>query len=454
MRSSPSCARSSTGPAWPFRPRPRPRADAGALRRRSDPVRAARRAEVPVPDRLTFVCNGRNVEVEVEAGESLLSVLREQLGLDVGEGRLRAARAMRLLHRPRRRRRARLVRDRSRACRGSQRHHDRRTRSRGARSLRGRVRRLRRIAVRLLHARDHHARGRDAAACARQGTRRAPLPVHRMAERVRSDRAWCQRSRAPACDLAAAAARAALEGGVAQRVDAEVPLGGGGFADDSAPRAALVAVPLPPGSDAEFVEAAGLRWVIGESLEARTAAGKVQGRRTTVDVVPPLPLLPIPEGGVRLATSWVEPTYLEPDTSWCEPGGTPASPLANGGAFGGKEHSRAPEAARESAARLGRTARVVYARRRCPARPEATAISATAVWRDGCVTIEGSALRVAPFAMPNVVRDHGRHTLGRCRRARAARRLRAARVRTRCGTSRARRRRAPRGQCRSRVADR
>ena len=37
--------------------------------------------EVAVTDRLAFMCNGRNVEVDVEAGESLLSVLREQLGL-------------------------------------------------------------------------------------------------------------------------------------------------------------------------------------------------------------------------------------------------------------------------------------------------------------------------------------------------------------------------------------
>ena len=71
-------------------------------------------------------------------------------------------------------------------------------------------------------------------------------------------------------------------------------------------------------------------------LEARALAGKVQGRRTTVDPVPPLELpAPVP-GGVRLATGWVEPAYLEPDASWCAPGGEPATPLANGGAFGGK----------------------------------------------------------------------------------------------------------------------
>ena len=46
--------------------------------------------------------------------------------------------------------------------------------------------------------------------------------------------------------------------------------------------------------------------------------------------------------------------------------------------------------------------RVVYARedvvRLGPKRPP---ISATAVWRDGRVTIEGSAVRVAPVAVPN-----------------------------------------------------
>ncbi|MET0422088.1 MAG: 2Fe-2S iron-sulfur cluster-binding protein, partial [Acidimicrobiia bacterium] len=55
----------------------------------------------------------------------------------------------------------------------------------------------------------------------------------------------------PERDEGAAALRAELEGGVAQRVGADVARGLGGFADDLAPRDALVAVPLPPGSDAE-----------------------------------------------------------------------------------------------------------------------------------------------------------------------------------------------------------
>jgi aerobic-type carbon monoxide dehydrogenase small subunit (CoxS/CutS family) len=198
-------------------------------------------------------------------------------------------------------------------------------------------------------------------------------------------------------DFRAAATRAELEGATAQMVDRGVPLGGAPFADDTAPPGALVAVPLPPRSRAESVEAAGQRWVIGESLlAARAAAGKVQGRRTTVDDRPPLfgSLAALPERGVRLATSWVEPAYLEPDASWCEPGGEPASPVANGGAFGGKVDSVAPLAARELADRLGRPVRVVYSRedvvRLGPKRPP---IAASAVWRDGVIELAGVVAR-------------------------------------------------------------
>src|SRR5205807_4286119 len=71
-------------------------------------------------------------------------------------------------------------------------------------------------------------------------------------------------------DTAAAARRAALEGGVAQRAGPEIALGGGGFADDTAPEGALVAVPDGAGG-----------WALGETLqEARRTAGKIQGRRS------------------------------------------------------------------------------------------------------------------------------------------------------------------------------
>ena len=219
-------------------------------------------------------------------------------------------------------------------------------------------------------------------------------------------------------DLGAAARRAELEGGVAQRVGPEVPRGGVGFADDTAPVDALVAVPLPPGVDPDAVGAERIgdhHWIVDESLAAaRARAGKVQGRRTTVDDRPPIALPELPAGGVRLATGWVEPAYLEPDASWCEPGGEPASPLANGGAFGGKTHSLAPHAARVLADRTGRAVRVVYAREDCvrlgPKRPP---MAATAVWRDGGVAIAGhvangawsrDAVWPVAYALPVAVR--------------------------------------------------
>jgi xanthine dehydrogenase small subunit len=164
-------------------------------------------------------------------------------------------------------------------------------------------------------------------------------------------------------DLDAAARRAELEGGAAQVVHPGVALGSMPFADDLAPTDALVAVPRPPGSDVPCVEAAGIDFVIADSLSAaRATAGKTQGRRTTLTVEPPIPARPRPDGGVRLATSWVEPAYLEVDASWCRPGGDPASALANGGAFGGKLESAAPAAARELAERFDRPVRVIYSR--------------------------------------------------------------------------------------------
>jgi xanthine dehydrogenase small subunit len=206
-------------------------------------------------------------------------------------------------------------------------------------------------------------------------------------------------------DLGAAAQRAELEGGAPQRVGVDVPLGHAGFADDTAPRSedVLVAVPCPPGRAAATEHAAGIDWVVAPSLlEARALAGKVQGRRTTVDPVPPLRVPAVPAGGVALATSWVEPAYLEPDASWCLPGGEPADPLANGGAFGGKAPSVAAPAARELADRLGVPVRTVFARedvvRLGPKRPP---VAATAHSVDGVVTVAGVvAGDVAPFVAP------------------------------------------------------
>jgi len=145
--------------------------------------------------------------------------------------------------------------------------------------------------------------------------------------------------------------RASLEGGSPQRVGAEVALGGGGFADDTAPQGALVAVPTGFGD-----------WAVGGSLRAaRLAAGKVQGRRGTAALRWPIDVPP-GEWDQTLRTTWVEPAYLEPDASWCAPGGVPAGPLANGGAFGGKLASPLPAAARALADAHGRPVRVLWAR--------------------------------------------------------------------------------------------
>lgn len=156
---------------------------------------------------------------------------------------------------------------------------------------------------------------------------------------------------AGARDLDAASERATIEGHSPQRVSPEVALGHGGFADDHAPTDALVAVPDPAGG-----------WAVAESLSAaRALAGKVQGRRTTAELHHPLEV-PDGEWAATLRTTWVEPAYLELDASWCVPGGEPATPLANGGAFGGKAASAVPAAARELADRHDRPVRVVLAR--------------------------------------------------------------------------------------------
>src|SRR5207248_1806356 len=78
-----------------------------------------------------------------------------------------------------------------------------------------------------------------------------------------------------------------------------------------------------------------------------------------------------------------EPGYLEPDASWCVPGGEPHTALANGGAFGGKAASPVAAAARQLADEHGRPVRVVLARedlvRLGPKRPPIAA----GVRRDG-----------------------------------------------------------------------
>jgi aerobic-type carbon monoxide dehydrogenase small subunit (CoxS/CutS family) len=145
--------------------------------------------------------------------------------------------------------------------------------------------------------------------------------------------------------------RSTLEGGTPQRAGPVAVLGGGGFADDTPPDGCLVAVPDGAG-----------RWAVGATLaEARAAAGKVQGRRSGRSLRYPIDV-PAGDWDFTLQTTWVEPAYLEPDASWCVPGGEPAHPAGNGGAFGGKAASLAPAAARALANRYGKPVRVVFSR--------------------------------------------------------------------------------------------
>ena len=159
-------------------------------------------------------------------------------------------------------------------------------------------------------------------------------------------------------DRAGADLRAGIEGRSSQSTGSHVSLGGGGFADDTAPAGALVAVRA--GQGCESADEHG--WLVAETaVEARRLAGRVPGRRTTASWGPPLDAPP-GDWAVTLRTSWIDPGYLETDAAWCEPGGEPASPLGNGGAFGGKLDSPVAEAARLLADRHGRPVRVLWSR--------------------------------------------------------------------------------------------
>ena len=156
----------------------------------------------------------------------------------------------------------------------------------------------------------------------------------------------------------------------------DVVLGGGGFADDTAPPGALVAArcrrdPSRP------------------SLRAARAGPRPACRAATARCrCPTRSRCPTGDWALTLQTTWVEPAYVEPDASWCLPGGHPASPLANGGAFGGKRRSPVPaprprpgrrrrgEAVRVAVAPRGRRAAGARSARRWPSalRPDGSGV--------------------------------------------------------------------------------
>lgn len=200
----------------------------------------------------------------------------------------------------------------------------------------------------------------------------------------------------PARDLEAASARATMEGGVHQRLDPDVAMGRGGFADDTAPADTVVALLDPDGT-----------WTLGESVAAaRRAAGAVQGRRTTEPAGHPIaPADRDAPWDLVLQTTWVEPAYLETDASWARPGEEPADPLANGGAFGAKADSEVPAVARRLADEQDRPVRALYRREDVVRRGAKRPPLAAGMRRDGTGVIRVARTPGVADAIQSVLPD-------------------------------------------------
>jgi xanthine dehydrogenase small subunit len=166
------------------------------------------------------------------------------------------------------------------------------------------------------------------------------------------DGAGATRVEAPVPDQLLSEWRAQIEGTTSQVSGPDVVLGGGGFADDGAP--ATCVLQLGATNDV----------ATGELSASPPPPTKVQGRNSTMPLVYPV-ALPEASGGewaLTLQTTWVEPAYVEPDASWCLPGGEPATPLANGGAFGGKRRSPVARRAHSLATEMQDRVRVLWSR--------------------------------------------------------------------------------------------
>ena len=170
------------------------------------------------------------------------------------------------------------------------------------------------------------ASGAPVATTPSPGPRRPPLPLHRLATDRRRRRTSCRTvARSARLRTDALGRRAPLEGGVAQRSGPRRRRSGG-FADDTAPVDALVAVRRRG------------RRVAGRRDARRGArpAGKVQGRRSTAALTWPRRRAPPVTGTARCGRRGSSRPTSSRTPSWCVPGGEPVTPLGNGGAFGGK----------------------------------------------------------------------------------------------------------------------
>ena len=192
----------------------------------------------------------------------------------------------------------------------------------------------------------------------RAGPARPPVPLHRLAHDPRRLAAARRRRAASAVpardrrDLDAAAPAGHDRGPVAAAGGARR----GARATAASPTTPRRPTPWSPCPTAPAAGPWARRWPRPGRRRARCRAGGRPPSCATRSTCPPA------TGTSTLRTTWVEPAYLELDASWCAPGGEPASPLANGGAFGGKVASSVTAAARELADEHGRPVRVLLAR--------------------------------------------------------------------------------------------
>ena len=177
-------------------------------------------------------------------------------------------------------------------------------------------------------------------------------------------------------DPAAASARAALESGGAQRAGRGIVCGEAGFTSDLV-GGSLVALGTADGG-----------YAIAETVsEARVAAANVQGRNSTAPLRWPLEVPEVEGAVLSLSTTFVEPAYVEPDASRCEPGGEPSTPFANAGAFGAKRSSAVTDDAKRLAQEQGRSLVAIWPREEVVRRGKKRPPVALSLRKDGTGTL-------------------------------------------------------------------
>ncbi len=345
-----------------------------------DPV-AVTAAPADRPAMVSFGLNGEGVPMRTG---SLLDALRDEARMPLGQGRVQSTRdSADVAPSGRRGTSGRLCH----ACqaRGGSRGHDTRGTAGGTtRSLGRCLRRARRQPVWLLHARPRDAPGlprgevfvaqsaggRRATAWIRQQIRqgRPRLCRCRMAidrrRRRRRTRHGARASRpvrpvtATTDHVTSCSHRGARRSRAGSQSSGPEVVLGGGVADDTAPPSALFQL----GAD----RAAGPRDAPADGH--RPGAGAQQHRHALSYPVAP----PAGEWALTLATTWVEPAYVEPDASWCRPG-RPAThlrrPAAARSAASGRVQSPPEAGANRRGRRAGASCRLCGRVRRGPKRP-------------------------------------------------------------------------------------